>query len=699
VRPARAAAPVPSDRPASPARRVRPARRVPTGGTGSTGAPGAIGPKGDKGDTGDPGGPVGPAGPQGPAGPTGATGSQGPIGPAGAIGPPGPQGADGLIGPQGPTGATGSQGVKGDTGAQGIPGAPGAPGATGAQGPQGPQGATGPQGPTGAPTPTLTAQPVLDVGMAGQIRAGRQLAVADFTSLGLSTPVALWNLSGSGADAANNQHLSDKGTVPYGGGINGAASTCAVFSGSVAQALYRPDAGSADPFRIKTGSWGCWFRTAKRGTAQYLVAKSGAAGQYAWLLLVSASNVITVQASSDGSSLTAVAGSSDVADDRWHFAVVTSDGTAVRVYLDGLQEATAAFGTLFGSSGPLNIGSFGVDSINNASGTPGGVAGVAHFGRVDEVFVSADVLSDDQIRGLYCVKIPHALGAIPARATLSVRRRRRGGTLVVADFPAQPLSLYNFTASLYTWGDEGSRGQEVTPNALTGKIVGDVAGADGLIGAAGSSLSGGRALSFSGAHAGASATDAALPAALAARSHGCWFKTSSTTTAALIAWGTPPSAHAQLWIQSGGTLVASSGADNIVGPFVADGQWHHVVCVEDNAAVVRRKLYLDGRIVGGSTALASIALQSPGVVTSFRIGADPAGTGPFTGQIDGAFVSGGAAGLTFEQVAALYAKGSQALAPSPKNAGDHVEGWDAAAIYATFDMLDSTAQVDLGVAA
>jgi hypothetical protein len=48
---------------------------------------------------------------------------------------------------------------------------------------------------------------------------------------------------------------------------------------------------------------------------------------------------------------------------------------------------------------------------------------------------------------------------------------------------------------------------------------------------------------------------------------------------------------------------------------------------------------------------------------------------------------------------ALYAKGSQPLSPSPKNAGDHIEGWDAAAIYATFDTLDSSSQVDLGVSA
>jgi hypothetical protein len=80
----------------------------------------------------------------------------------------------------------------------------------------------------------------------------------------------------------------------------------------------------------------------------------------------------------------------------------------------------------------------------------------------------------------------------------------------------------------------------------------------------------------------------------------------------------------------------------------------------------------------------------------FRVGAHSDGTLPFVGQIDGAFVCGYA--LTFEQIAALYAKGSLALPLSPKNAGDHVEGFDATNVYATFDSLDSTAQIDLGVA-
>jgi hypothetical protein len=74
-----------------------------------------------------------------------------------------------------------------------------------------------------------------------------------------------------------------------------------------------------------------------------------------------------------------------------------------------------------------------------------------------------------------------------------------------------------------------------------------------------------------------------------------------------------------------------SVGDNIAGGFVADGQWHFVAAVEDNAAVdgVRRKLYLDGRLVGGSVTLNAATLAG---ANRFRIGAASDGTTPFTGQ-------------------------------------------------------------------
>ena len=69
----------------------------------------------------------------------------------------------------------------------------------------------------------------------------------------------------------------------------------------------------------------------------------------------------------------------------------------------------------------------------------------------------------------------------------------------------------------------------------------------------------------------------------------------------------------------------------------------------------------------------------------------------FTGQIDGAFIH--TAALTGEQVRALYSVGSQQLAPSPKDPGDHVEGLEASGVLAVFDSVESSDLCDLIVSA
>jgi hypothetical protein len=302
-----------------------------------------------------------------------------------------------------------------------------------------------------------------------------------------------------------------------------------------------------------------------------------------------------------------------------------------------------------------------------------------HFGRIDEAFVTADVLTDDQIRNLYCAKISHTNGATPARFTLNVRRRRRGAALASSDFSTAPLRLYNFSAG--SLGDEGSNGQVLVNN---GAAI-SVAGVDGISG---------NAFNFAGAQ-NLSATDAGLPSGLAARSHGCWIKTlNSSGSIVAFAWGTMPSGKDELYVGSG-LAYSNSGSDNIGGTPVGDGQWHFCVSVVDNVALdgLKHKFYVDGRLSASSTGIGTITLAGAG---AFRIGCEPPSTYPFFGQIDGVFICNYA--LTQEQIAMLYAKSSQTLTPSPKNPGDHIEGADANNLLAIFDTLDTNAQVDLKVA-
>ena len=199
-----------------------------------------------------------------------------------------------------------------------------------------------------------------------------------------------------------------------------------------------------------------------------------------------------------------------------------------------------------------------------------------------------------------------------------------------------------------------------------------------------------------------SSVDTGLPSALGTRSYGLWFKTGTVPTGAaagLIAWGGSgqlrtivlgPGAGA-------GNIRFDSGADTpVTGTFVCDAAWHFMVVVEDNISIdgIRRKGYLDGRIIMNSTVLNAVTLAG---ANRFRIGSDADGTLPYTGDIDGVFVCNYA--LTASDVHKLYAKGSQDHGVSPKNAGDHVERMDATSILATFTSLDAQHMVDLLVAA
>jgi hypothetical protein len=544
-------------------------------------------------------------------------------------------------------------------------------------------GPAGPQGPPGSMTSVVASRPILDVGLANQIRAGRQLSPADFAAIGLNAPIALWNLSDSSDSSGNGRNLNNKGAVPFASGINGVANTAAQFAGLATQAFYISDSGAADPFRIKFGTWGCWFRTAKRGTLQRLMNKwntSGGGGDVNWAIHVDQNNMAVSSANANGTVYSA-AGFTDVADDRWHFLCASADGTMARIFVDGILEATGqALGYLLQNTpGPVNIGSFGADASTGAA--------QSFWGRIDEAFITSDILSEDQVYNLYCASVPHSLAVVPTRVSLNVRRRRKGAALVASDFPTQPLRLHNFSAG--SLGDEGSNNTALTSNPGSG-FIGSTPGADG---------SNNNAYAFSGAHTGLSSTDAGLPSGVATRSYGCWFKVPGaigSTFQTIMSWGIISTGESRLDMiySPAGQIRCINNGDVIYSSVLSDGLWHFIVSSEDSAALdgAKRKFYVDGKLVAIS---ATFAATTPGGANSFRIGANPNGTQPWTGQIDCVFVCGYA--LTPDQIRVLYAKGSQVLSPSPKNVGDHVEGMDAANLYVAFDTLDSQYQVDLGV--
>lgn len=537
---------------------------------------------------------------------------------------------------------------------------------------RGPRGADGPMG---AAQSIIAARPVLDVGMLNQIRAGRQLAPSDFTNMGLAAPRGLWNLSNVTDSSGGGRNLTNKGSVPFGVGILGGAGQAAQFAGSAGQVLYISDTGAADTFRIKTGSVGCWCRTAKRGVAQWTVSKwdDNVAGRRGYMLGVNSNNVAQWNVSSDGTAANTVAvvGTSDIADDRWHFIVGTFDGNKVRIYVDGALEASVNFGvaggSLFATPAPFNIGGYNGEAAT-ATTAP-------FFGRIDEAFLTPDVLSDDEIRNLYSAAIPHALAVVPSILNLTVQKRRRGATLSTTDFPAQPSRLYNFINGALT-----DQGVNNVAFAYSGAAQAAVAGADGSRDSAVPIISGSHLV----------ASDSGMPSGLNPRTYGLWLKSTAQNTA-IMGWGTYNTAHALIYTANtaGGPLGVSSGADNMTGPPIADGLWHFVVVVEDNTAAdgVKRKLYVDGRVVNGSTGMNSITL---GGVGRFRVGEIPTGGPliPFAGNVDGVFVYPGA--LTSDQVRALYQVSSQALSPMPIIPAVYIKGVESGRLLGYFDTLETS---------
>jgi Concanavalin A-like lectin/glucanases superfamily len=534
------------------------------------------------------------------------------------------------------------------------------------------RGPAGPQGPVGTMLPVINNVPILDTGLVNQIRAGRQLSAADFGNMSLSAPIALWNLSDLSDSSGNGHALLNKGAVPFTIGINGAANTAALFNGSVGQALYIPDGGAGDPFRIRTGSIGCWVRSPKKGTTQTIMSRWALNSAFTLQIV----NEVAWCTANDGTNSYAPPGLAVITDNRWHFVVVTFDGTFMNLYVDSVLENRAPFATFSGLASEVNIGN------QNANASSNGVNPL--FGCVDEAFITADVLSEDQVRNLYCARISHTLGSVPFRSIVNVKRRRRGAALSAADFPTQPLRLYNFSAG--SLGDEGSNAVALTANPGAGVIT-PAAGADGSLG---------NAYSFSAQHNGLSGTDAGLPSALATRSYGAWIKIVNLTAQlqSIIAWGTLP-ANRDIFFTGGGALCSVTGNDQITGPFVLDGLWHFGVVVVDNGEIngIKRKLYLDGALVSNSTVVGSL---TPAGANRFRVGADADGTLPFPGQIDGAFVCNYA--LTAEQIAQLYVKSFVTLATSPKNPGDHIEAMSSTDLLVAFDSLEPQHTIDIGVA-
>jgi hypothetical protein len=212
----------------------------------------------------------------------------------------------------------------------------------------------------------LSAIQVQDVGNNGQIRAGRVLTPADFTNMGLSTPLGLWNLGTVNDASGNVRNLTNKGTVTFDTGITGSAAEAAVFTGSTGQALYIADTGAADPFRLSsTGFYG------DAGSVQlsvvsinlFLLRCSPVVREqiFDYYLTISSTNALT--SAFRGSIATGITDVLQMIVGTLEY--YTADGTKVKLYVDGSIRskcAQAAYTANTGCIAHLNIGGFGADA-------------------------------------------------------------------------------------------------------------------------------------------------------------------------------------------------------------------------------------------------------------------------------------------------------------------------------------------------
>lgn len=520
------------------------------------------------------------------------------------------------------------------------------------------------------------AQAILDVGVASQIRAGRVFTLADYTTiLGLSTPIGLWNL-GDGSDISGNSlTMTNKGSPTFGKGIMGATTEALILDG--ASCLYRGTVGSGTAGRIAYGSWGVWARTARRsgGTQVVISREANTNAGSDWEIAIQNGGIVRCGVFIGGA-FTSATSATDVADDRWHFLVATYDGSLLRCYVDGrLENTTAATGPINQGTQPLNIGGWGADGSTAVS--------QGLFGRIDEAFVLPDVLTPEQVRFLYCAKVAHGLSSTPSRLDLAVRRFRKTAPPFEV-FSVAPKHLYAFAPGAQLT-DSGSLSTALTNNGTALAVP----GVDGLSGGA---------FQFNGSSQYMSCSDTGLPTTTAARSMGCWFKTTYLGTATLMNYGTG-GGNNQFILYLDPRLVFGDGSSPVAAAAGActDGRWHLAIGTYDAAAVdgQKFKLYVDGVLVGSSTAAINTTTLSG--ANGFRIGSNLALTSYFPGSIDGAFVTDYA--MIQSEISSIYAQGSLSLGASPKNVGDHVERVDSTNVYAAFDTIETQNQVDLLVAA
>lgn len=530
---------------------------------------------------------------------------------------------------------------------------------------------------------------LVQVGRAGAINgetnafAGRQLARTDFTTLmNANEPILLWNCSSFTIEqSVSTRAISSFGlSADY--GVDGANGTNSCIWNSVGT-------GTAQaPNAVKTGfgSWGAWVKPQQPGTRTTLFGMWSTSGTDNSIRMdITADGFARFEVSTTGTATQGVysQGNTYIGDDQWHFVVGTWDGVKCCVYVDGVLDSNETMqltvgGTIFqgiaNTSASLTFG-FLCNSVGTQNTT----------GRLDEAFITSDILEESQVRFLYCRKIPHALATIPRIQLMNRQVYTRSAVYASTDFTTtwnvtQPTVGTNMRATTFV-EDYGS-------SSLIPTLTGIVSSANGLDGAVN------HAWGFTGSSnvIGSDATNFVV--GLLPFSVGFWIKCIRPNAAMTVyAQGTAAGAAGrQIDVLTDGSIAfygsGASATSQVIAPGVADGQWHFVVCVEN----LYKKIFVDGSLVG-FTGINGNSIASGGA-SGFRLGQSLTATQGFTGVLGGFFY----AKTEYQQalIQKMYQKqGLLRHDRQPLDPTNHIEKIDASNIYCVFDQLDETDSVEM----
>jgi concanavalin A-like lectin/glucanase superfamily protein len=519
------------------------------------------------------------------------------------------------------------------------------------------------------------------------VRAGRQLARTDFTTLlGLSEPKLLLNLSAAVDSSVNGLTFQNNGSITFTEyGVEGVANTAIQLNG------INQYVATSNTVKQKYGTWGGWFKVGTQTVEKFLMGMwTNLSSDNSAKLICTTDGYAQAVVSTGGGSLVGhlSKGSTRIDDDKWHFINMTWDGMKLCLYVDGVLDASETMsmgsGTTYG--GPANQSA-------TMFFTVGAEGGGTKFllGSVDEVFVTPDVLTEEQLRFLYCKKIAHALATVPEHFTLNVKKYTRSKAYTSTSFTslgsvAQPLTASIMEAA--TWVDYGSLAKAMTLS----NVSTDVPGPEGNTGS--------KAWYFNGA-ASVIGTDTGLPSGAATGfTLGFWIQArpNPNATRTVLAWGTSAgNAGRQIDIDANGNLVCwnTGGAGQQVAAFgIADGEWHNVVWIEEPGASsgFTRRLYVDGILVSVATgAIPSITLSG---ANGFRIGQNLSAAQSFVGNLGGVWIESGQ--LTGAVIRDLYnTQGQLKNDQQPHNPFNHIERVDTSNVYAIFDQLEEVDMVQM----